>query len=42
LQSAGINPDDPLLASIHDYADFPKTADWLAEARRKVLSNHPA
>ncbi|AMV39641.1 DUF4091 domain-containing protein [Planctomyces sp. SH-PL62] len=38
LQSAGVRPDDPLLASIADYSDFPKTADWLTEARRKILA----
>ncbi len=37
LQSAGVRPDDPLLAPIHDYADFPKSADWLAKARREIL-----
>ena len=42
LQSAGVKPDDPMLASIHDYADFPKSADWLAEARRRVLAIQPA
>jgi len=38
LQSAGVKPDDPLLAPLKDYADFPKSADWLARARREVLS----
>ncbi|SIN75822.1 protein of unknown function [Singulisphaera sp. GP187] len=38
LQSAGIPPDDPLLDPIKDYATFPKSIDWLAAARLKVLS----
>ncbi|WP_165075875.1 DUF4091 domain-containing protein [Paludisphaera rhizosphaerae] len=38
LQSAGIRPDDPLLAPIKDYADFPKSAEWISEARRAVLA----
>ena len=38
LQSAGVPPDDPLLSPIKDYSDFPKSADWLAEARRAVLA----
>lgn len=37
LQSAGIEPNDPLLSSIKDYADFPKSVDWLANARREIL-----
>src|SRR5665213_2078451 len=37
LQSAGIKPDDPLLDSLKDYQTFPKTENWLAEARRKIL-----
>ena len=38
LQAAGVRPDDALLAPIKDYADFPKTINWLAAARRTVLS----
>jgi len=37
LQSAGISPDDPLLEPLKDYQDFPKSEEWLAEARRKIL-----
>jgi hypothetical protein len=37
LQAAGVSPDDPLLAALHDYADFPKSAAWIAEARAAVL-----
>lgn len=37
LQSAGIKPDDPMFSSLKDYQEFPKTENWLAEARRKIL-----
>jgi len=39
LQSAGIDPDDAMLADIHGYADFPKSEDWIAAARKKILTN---
>ena len=37
LQSAGVKPDDLLLAGIKGYDDFPKTEEWLAAARKKIL-----
>jgi len=37
LQSAGLDPNDPLLAEIKDYAEFPRSEGWLLEARGKVL-----
>lgn len=37
LQSAGIAPDDSLLDSLGDYQDFPKSEQWLADARRRIL-----
>jgi hypothetical protein len=37
LQTAGIKPDDPLLAPLKSYADFPKTEPWLRQALEKVL-----
>lgn len=37
LQSSGIKPEDPMLDSLKDYQTFPKTEQWLAEARRKIL-----
>jgi hypothetical protein len=37
LQSANIKPDDPLLAEIKGYADFPKTEEWYTNFRRKLL-----
>jgi hypothetical protein len=37
LQSAGIKPDDPLLAPLKSYADFPKSAAWIESARAKLL-----
>ncbi len=41
LQTAGIPPDDPMLAPIKDYADFPKDGVWLEEALRKVFALPP-
>ena len=38
LQAAGIDPDDPLLADIVDYADFPRDAAWIARRRAEVLA----
>lgn len=38
LQSAGINADDPMLASLENYESFPKSEKWLAEARQKILT----
>lgn len=37
LQSAGINPDDPLLDPLKSYADFPKSETWLKETLTKIL-----
>ncbi|MGI6047219.1 MAG: DUF4091 domain-containing protein [Petrimonas sp.] len=37
LQSANIKPDDPLLAEIKGYANFPKTEEWYINFRRKLL-----
>jgi hypothetical protein len=37
LESAGIHPDDPLLADIQSYADFPKSEAWIQAARRRIL-----
>ena len=37
LQSAGIEPDDPLLAEIKDYREFPKSEAWHRRAMEKVL-----
>jgi hypothetical protein len=37
LQSAGIKPDDPMLAELKDYQDFPKSQEWVESALRKVL-----
>jgi hypothetical protein len=37
LQSAGISKDDPLLAPIKNYADFPKSETWLNDSIRQVL-----
>jgi hypothetical protein len=37
LQSAGIKPDDPLLAPLKTYAQFPKSEAWIEAARAKIL-----
>jgi len=37
LQTAGMKADDPLLAALKDYADFPKDEAWLREARDSLL-----
>ncbi len=38
LQSAGIEPDDPMLASLESYEAFPKSENWLQTARMKILT----
>jgi hypothetical protein len=38
LQHAGIDRDDPLLAGIKDFADFPRDADWIERARAAVIA----
>lgn len=37
LQAAGLDPDDPALAEIVDYAEFPRDPDWLLQRRRMLL-----
>jgi hypothetical protein len=37
LQSAGIKPDDPLLAPLKTYAQFPKSEEWLRATMEAVL-----
>jgi hypothetical protein len=37
LQSAGIDPGDPLLGDIKDYFDFPRSEKWILDRRSKVL-----
>jgi hypothetical protein len=37
LQSAGIKPDDPLLAPLKSYAQFTKNEQWIEQARRRLL-----
>ncbi|NIM05292.1 MAG: DUF4091 domain-containing protein [Armatimonadetes bacterium] len=37
IQAAGIEPDDPLLMEIEDYADFPRSEEWLTRRRRILL-----
>jgi hypothetical protein len=38
LQSAGVTPEDTLLAPIKDYNDFPKSVEWVEKALADVLS----
>jgi hypothetical protein len=38
LRSAGIAPDDPILADIEGYDTFPKDTEWVPAARHAVLS----
>ncbi|MFO0791408.1 MAG: DUF4091 domain-containing protein [Pirellulales bacterium] len=38
LQTAGIDPADPLLSDIKTYADFPKNKAWIEHALRKILT----
>jgi len=42
LQTAGVKPDDPLLADVKSYADFPKSEDWLRKSIDAVLLAEPA
>ncbi len=37
LQTVGIKPDDPLLAPLKSYAEFPKNEEWIDNAVRAVL-----
>ena len=37
LQACNIDPEDTLLQDIHDYADFPRDAEWLRRQRRHLL-----
>jgi hypothetical protein len=38
LEGAGVQPDDPLLADIRDFDEFPKAEAWWADARRAALA----
>jgi hypothetical protein len=38
LQTATVSPDDPRLADIHDYADFPREASWIKTRREDLLN----
>lgn len=37
LQTAGVKPDDPMLADIKTYADFPRSEKWISERVKKLL-----
>lgn len=38
LQTAGIEPNDPMLMDIKSYADFPKNEEWIDLALRQILT----
>ena len=38
LQTAGIKPDDPMLADIKTYANFPKNEKWIDTTVRAILA----
>ncbi len=38
LQTAGIDPDDPMLAELESYAAFPKNEAWIEAAIAKLLA----
>lgn len=38
LQSANISPDDPRLADLRDYNDFPKSEAWIQQFRQAVIA----
>lgn len=37
IQTLGVSPDDPLLAPIRGYDEFPKTAEWILATREQLL-----
>lgn len=39
LQQSGISPDDPLLAPINNYDDFPKTEEWIRDNLIMVIES---
>jgi hypothetical protein len=41
LQSAGIKPDDPMLADVKSYAEFPRDEKWIDARLREVLRKSP-
>jgi hypothetical protein len=38
LQSAGIKPDDPLLAELKTYAEFPRDPEWFRGAMERLIA----
>jgi hypothetical protein len=41
LQTAGIKPEDPMLAPIKSYADFPKSEEWIDKTVERILKQAP-
>jgi len=42
LQSAGISPDDALLAELKGYDDFPKSEEWIQTTLKNILTHADA
>lgn len=42
LRAAGIERNDPMLKELKDYAEFPKSAEWIRAARRTLLERASA
>jgi len=38
LQTAGLDPDDPSLSAIQDYAEFPREEGWILDRRGELLA----
>lgn len=38
LQTVGVDPDDPMLAEIQDYAEFPRDEAWILQQRAELLA----
>jgi len=38
LWTLGVDQHDPMLDEIRDYDDFPKSAEWIAAARARLLA----
>jgi hypothetical protein len=37
LQTAGVNPEDGLLASLESFDEFPRSAEWILSTRKRLL-----
>jgi hypothetical protein len=41
LQTAGVDPRDPMLSDLRSYADFPKSEKWIETKLRQILTTPP-